>query len=218
MVEMPVKITCAFSSLEWTCTAFWNSHSVHQESLGSVTGGLGAPRFHPQAALPWRLQKWLQPTKLGDSFSPDRAARRQERHGGPPWALRSAGDPDTRGLKVPHHLLLPPGAKGASHPQLCLREPPPPRLPPFLPSSAPHPSTQEGACKPRFAGERLSGYFSRGISQNRQGSQPAPGGLSRLRRYLPPAAVLPAYLTFTLTQTQRSCRAWRAGLRGDSAS
>ena len=34
----------------------------------AVIRGVDAPRFHPQAALSWSLQKWLQPTKLGGFF------------------------------------------------------------------------------------------------------------------------------------------------------
>ena len=146
----------------------------------------GCPAMPPPSSplvVPAEVATTDQAAGGGTLFLQTRAARWQDRNGSRSWALRSAVERSRQ--EYPDHAE--PEDHTSPSPAAGQREPPtlssagtlpPPLLPPFLPSSTPHPNTQEGFCKRCFARERLSGYFSRGINPNLQGRLPIPGGLS----------------------------------------
>lgn len=154
-----------------------------------LSEGWVPPDSTPKQRFPGPCRSGCNPLSWGDSFSPDRAARRQDKNGGPSWAPRSEVEcclnrtPRSHRARRSHVThLLPPLAKGSRPPYLLWHLPllrvSRPSYPP------PHPKHAGGLLQRRFGRKRLSGYFSRGINPNLQGSLPIPvlPSLPRRRR------------------------------------
>lgn len=179
-------------------------------------------RFHPKQPFPGTCRrKWLQPARLGDSFSPDRAARRQDRKLSPCWALRSAVKCCLhRNTQIKESLKL-----ASPSPTDVQREPPtlsstPTFSPPYSrPPSPPPPPTQTPRRAPLSAGLQGKGsvdIWAEELTRICKAACLSLGdSLPTPRRHPPPAAVLPRHSSLTLTQTPGSYRDWRgtAGTR-----